>query len=178
MALSRRLPANPAGAAVFFKFSILFFDRPPREPLILTKKVNSRNIDCVKIIADTNTFLAVALNEPEKSEIIKLTIGHDLIAPDVLPFEIGNALSAIFKMRRIDFDEVLAAWDSVQEIPVELWKIDIRSALRIATTFNIYAYDAYFLECAATSQFPLLTLDKRMRSVAQKMKIRTLEIKK
>jgi hypothetical protein len=49
----------------------------------------------MKIIADTNTFIAVALNEPEKDKIIRLTDGHDLIAPDVLPFEIGNALTAM-----------------------------------------------------------------------------------
>jgi hypothetical protein len=47
----------------------------------------------MKIIADTNTFLAVALNEPEKPEIIRLTTGYDLVAPLILPFEIGNALS-------------------------------------------------------------------------------------
>ena len=34
----------------------------------------------MKIIADTNTFIAVALNEPEKGKIIGLTEGHDLIA--------------------------------------------------------------------------------------------------
>lgn len=49
----------------------------------------------MKIIADTNTFLAVTLNEPERDKIIQLTSGHDLVAPDILPFEIGNALSAI-----------------------------------------------------------------------------------
>jgi len=51
----------------------------------------------MKIIADTNIFIAVALNEPEKDKIIRLTEGHDLIAPDVLPFEIGNALTAMMK---------------------------------------------------------------------------------
>ena len=56
-----------------------------------------RTIVLMKIIADTNTFIAVALNEPEKAKIIELTEGHDLIAPDVLPFEIGNALTAMMK---------------------------------------------------------------------------------
>jgi predicted nucleic acid-binding protein len=35
----------------------------------------------MKIIADTNTFIAVALNEPEKKLVISLTEGHDLVAP-------------------------------------------------------------------------------------------------
>ena len=111
------------------------------------------------IIADTNTFLAVALDEPEKSEIIRLTMGHDLVAPKILPFEIGNALSAMLKKRSIDSVDVLTVWDAVQAIPVELTSIDIRKALEIATQFNIYAYDAYFLECTIALRIPLLTLD-------------------
>lgn len=51
----------------------------------------------MKIVADTNTFLAVALEEPEKKKIIQLTVEHDLAAPEVLLFEIGNALTAITK---------------------------------------------------------------------------------
>jgi hypothetical protein len=56
-----------------------------------------RTIVLVEIVADTNTFLAVALDEPERAGIVALTAGHDLIAPEVLPFEIGNALAALVK---------------------------------------------------------------------------------
>jgi spore coat polysaccharide biosynthesis protein SpsF (cytidylyltransferase family) len=38
----------------------------------------------MKIIADTNTFIAVALNEPEKDLIIRLTGSCDLVSPEVL----------------------------------------------------------------------------------------------
>ena len=131
----------------------------------------------MKIIADTNTFLAVALNEPEKPQIVKLTAGHELIAPDVLPFEIGNALTAMMKKRLIDADEVTSAWDSSQKIQVELYRTDIREALSIASIFNIYAYDAYFLECASSLKLPLLTLDRRLREVAKKKHIKIIEVK-
>ncbi len=63
----------------------------------------------MKIIADTNTFLAVVLYEPERDSIIKLTVGHELIAPEVLPFEIGNALSAMLKRKKITTNEMLSA---------------------------------------------------------------------
>ena len=121
----------------------------------------------MKIIADTNTFLAVALNEPEKTQIIRLTVGHELVAPEVLPFEIGNALTAMMKKRTLKTDELTSAWDIVQTIPVELRPIDIRSALEIASQFNIYAYDAYFIECAVSLRCPLLTLDRQMKIVGQ-----------
>jgi predicted nucleic acid-binding protein len=129
----------------------------------------------MKIIADTNTFIAVALNEPEKDSIIQLTEGCDLAAPDVLPFEIGNALTAMMKKGALKSDEVQSSWEIIQHIPVELRRIDIKSALTIATTLNIYAYDAYFLECAVSLKRPLITLDRGMQRIAREMGIVVLE---
>ena len=129
----------------------------------------------MKVVADTNTFLAVALDEPEKREIISLTLGHDLLAPEVLTFEIGNALTAMMRKRTLAPDELVAAWDAVQRIPVELRRIDIREALSIAGRFNIYAYDAYFLECAIGTRCPLLTLDRRLKNVAADAGVAILE---
>jgi predicted nucleic acid-binding protein len=129
----------------------------------------------MKIIADTNTFIAVALNEPEKERIIELTEGHELISPDVLPFEIGNALTAMMKKNVLKKTEVASAWDILQQIPVDLRQTDIKSALGIAIKFNIYAYDAYFLQCASNLRSPLLTLDIGMKRVAREMGITILE---
>ncbi len=129
----------------------------------------------MKIIADTNTFIAVALNEPEKGKIIGLTEGHDLISPDVLPFEIGNALMAMMKKNSLKKEEVESAWNVVQQIQVDLRHTNIKYALSIAIKYNLYAYDAYFLECAANLRSPLLTLDLGMQKVAREMGITILE---
>ena len=129
----------------------------------------------MKIIADTNTFIAVALNEPEKGKIIQLTEGHELIAPDVLPFEIGNALTAMMKKNFLRKEEVETAWEIVQQIPVDLRHTDIKSALSLAIKFNLYAYDSYFLKCAENLNCPLLTLDLGMQWVAREMGITILE---
>jgi len=129
----------------------------------------------MKIVADTNTFIAVALNEPERDMIIRLTEGHDLIAPEVLPFEVGNALTAMLKRKALEADELFLAWEMIQYIPVDLRRIDIGAALKIATQYNIYAYDAYFLECALNLHSPLLTLDRQMRAIAKEIDIQVME---
>jgi predicted nucleic acid-binding protein len=129
----------------------------------------------MKIIADTNTFIAVALNEPEKDLIVRLTEGCDLVAPEVLPFEIGNALTAMLKKNALKADEVASSWEIMQKIPVDLRRIDMKSALKIATQYSIYAYDAYFLECAQSLRSPLLTLDHGMKKIAKAMGIVVLE---
>ena len=141
----------------------------------LTNGNMKRTIVPMKIIADTNTFISVALNEPEKDKIIRLTEGHDLIAPDVLPFEIGNALTAMMKKNVLKKKEVASAWEVVQQIAVDLRHTDIKAALSIAVRYNIYAYDAYFLECADNLRSPLLTLDLGMQRVAREIGIAILE---
>lgn len=129
----------------------------------------------MSIVADTNTFIAVAFNEPERERMIQITEGQNLIAPDVLPFEIGNALTAMMKKKLLKKEEVESAWEVIQQIPVDLRQIDIKLALRIAVKFNLYAYDAYFLKCAESLRCPLLTLDSRMQRIARVMGIRVLE---
>ncbi len=49
------------------------------------------------------------------------------------------------------------------------------SALRVATDTGIYAYDAYFLECALRMRCPLVTLDRRMKTVAREIGIQIME---
>lgn len=129
----------------------------------------------MKIITDTNIFLAVVLNEPEKDHIIGLSSGVDVVAPEILPYEIGNALSAIHKRKQITDKEALAAQRATEKIPVRLVAIDIQKALQLALEFNIYAYDAYFLQCAMALSSPLLTLDNRMKKVATELGIEVLE---
>ncbi len=132
----------------------------------------------MKIIADTNTFIAVALNEPEKESIIGITKGFHLAAPEILPFEIGNALTAMLKKNILMKEEMNTAWKAAQTIPVELRKIEMEDALDIAGEHHIYAYDAYFLECAKRLRCPILTLDRRMKRIAKTIGITTLEYEK
>ena len=120
-------------------------------------------------------FLAVALEEPQKVQIVRLTAGHRLVAPEVLPFEVGNALTAMLKRGVLLPAEVTAAWDAVMAIPVDLRRADVRGALALAVRFGIYAYDAYFLECALSQRLPLLTLDRGMKHVARQLSIDILE---
>jgi len=72
----------------------------------------------MNIISDTNIFLAVVLDEPEKENIIQLTAKANAISPEILPYEVGNALSAMVKRRNLTKDEALAAFEGVASIPV------------------------------------------------------------
>jgi len=129
----------------------------------------------MRIVADTNIFLAVTFDEPEGERLLKLTTGHQLVAPEVLPFEIANALTAMMKKGVLNSKELREAWDIITTVPVDLRAINIGSALTIANQFNIHAYDAYFLECALNLRLPILTLDGQMKRVARELTIEILE---
>ncbi len=47
----------------------------------------------------------------------------------------------------------------------------------VFSDFKMYAYDAYFLDCALRHASPLLTLDKPLMCAAKKLNIHVLEIK-
>ncbi len=49
------------------------------------------------IVLDTSVIIAVIANEPEKRVLIRLTKGAELIAPQSVHWEIGNAFSAMLK---------------------------------------------------------------------------------
>jgi len=108
--------------------------------------------------------------------IIEMTSNVNIIAPEILPYEIGNALSAMIKRKRISNDEALSVLDTINQIPVKFFAINIQESLKIAIKFNIYAYDAYFIQCAKSMSCPLITLDKRMKQIASELNIAILEV--
>ncbi|WP_447969901.1 type II toxin-antitoxin system VapC family toxin [Nitrospira sp. M1] len=81
----------------------------------------------------------------------------------------------MLKQKQLTLKEVLLAFEVIRTIPVRLVSADIRHAVKLAAEYNIYAYDAYFLQCALYLSCPLLTLDKRMKQVANDLKIEVLE---
>ena len=51
----------------------------------------------MEIVADASAFLAVVLNESDRDWVINKTLGRKIISPEILPYEIGNALIAVRK---------------------------------------------------------------------------------
>ncbi len=91
----------------------------------------------MEIVADASTFLAVVLNESDRDWIIQKTIGKGIVSPEVLPYEIGNALIAVKRKGRINDREALRAVDLYQRIAVRLVSVKIHDAMKIALRFNI-----------------------------------------
>jgi predicted nucleic acid-binding protein len=128
----------------------------------------------MEIIADASAFLAVVLDETDRKWVIEKTSGFALISPEVLPYEIANALSAMKKRGRLTEREALKAFNISQSIPVRLVPIRIYDALKVALKSNIYAYDAFYMQCCLETKLPLISLDDRMCEVAKSLSIKVV----
>ena len=130
----------------------------------------------MEIVIDTAAILAVVLEEPERPALVAATTGAVLFAPASLPWEVGNALVAAVRRRRLSAAAAEAGWTSYQQVAVRLVEVDIRRAIAVAIEHGVYAYDAYMLELARSRGLPLLTLDARLSAVAQAAGIDLVEV--
>jgi predicted nucleic acid-binding protein len=129
----------------------------------------------MELVADASVFLSVALNEADREWVIEKTKASSIVAPEVLPYEIGNALIAVKKRGRLNDCEIMQALEISQKIPVRLVPVNIHDAMKIAIRFNMYAYDAYYVQCCIESKSPLISLDDRMCAVAATLGIKVVE---
>lgn len=128
------------------------------------------------IVIDTSALIAVMANEPEKQRLISLTNDHSLIAPRSVYWEVGNAFSAMVQRERATLEQVKAALQTFDAIPVRYVEVGLSESLEIAEQYNIYAYDAYLLAAALRYNSPLLSLDQQMIRLGDAIGIQMLEV--
>jgi predicted nucleic acid-binding protein len=129
----------------------------------------------MNILIDASVIISIVIDEPEKETAIKLSKDCTLLSPAMMPYEIGNDLSRLKKRHILDNVCVIEAQNTYKAIPLKLVEVDIERALRIACKYNIYAYDAYYLETAIRLKLPLLTFDGNMKQIGKDLKLDIME---
>lgn len=128
------------------------------------------------IVIDTSALIAVIVGESDRDKIIEITRGNTLIGPGSIPWEIGNAFSAMFKRNRLSITEAQKGLKIFNSIPIRYIEPDFVKVLNLSKQTKMYAYDAYFIDCALRHKSPLLTLDKKLKASAQTLNVDTLEV--
>ncbi|WP_461246437.1 type II toxin-antitoxin system VapC family toxin [Treponema sp. R6D11] len=131
-------------------------------------------IDFMEIIMDACAIMAVIVKEPERDMIIQLTQNAVMVSPDMLSYEIANALTKMMKKKIIEKERMINAFNFFKKIPIKTIEIDFEKALEIAWTYKIYAYDACYLESAKRLNLPLLTFDGNMIKIGKELGINIL----
>jgi predicted nucleic acid-binding protein len=132
----------------------------------------------MQLVIDTSIILAVLISEPERDQIIALTQDADLLAPQSVHWEIGNALSAMIKRQRITTAQAMKALDAYEKIPIRFMETSLHEAVMIAAKQGLYAYDAYLVACAKDQRCSLITLDKALSKAAKEVGVTVVEVPK
>lgn len=128
------------------------------------------------IVIDTSAILAVLLDEPEKQALVEATMGSVVGAPASLRWEVGNAATAGVKRRRLTRERARQLVTDFEQVTIRELTIDLNRAMNLGLELGIYAYDAYILEAARSSGFPLLALDGPIRKNARKLGLSLVEL--
>jgi predicted nucleic acid-binding protein len=131
----------------------------------------------MEIVIDTSAILAVVGLQPERAELIRLAKGATLVAPSSVQWEIGNAMSAMFKRRAIELDVALRMVDAYAGIAIRLMDTTLAQAVELSHKLNISAHDAYVIGCAMNQRAPILSLDNVLKERARTLNLEVIEVK-
>lgn len=85
--------------------------------------------------------------------------------------------SAMLRRGRADFKKVKQALAIFKKIPIRFVDVEPEDSLKIAKETNTYCYDAYLLRCSQKYHAPLITLDKKLLNIAQRLAIEIIEVR-
>lgn len=106
------------------------------------------------------------LNQESKEIVVEKVGNYQLVAPQSIPYEIGNAVSKLMKRKLISIIDGVAVYHEFSRIPLRLVEPDIPDSIMIAGNTESYAYDSYYISVAKRLGMPLFTLDEEMKKNA------------
>jgi len=128
----------------------------------------------MEVLLDACAIMAVIVKEPERDTVIRLTKSAVIVSPNMISYEISNALTKMMKKKVINKEHMINAFNYFKGISIKTINIDFIKALEIAWNYNIYAYDACYLEASKRLNLPLLTFDRNMIKIGSDMGINIL----
>jgi predicted nucleic acid-binding protein len=99
---------------------------------------------------------ALSLSDPGQ---IRCATWSVLSTPVSLRWEVAHAATAGVKRRRLTAERTRQLVTDFKRVTIRELAVDLRRAVDLSLQFSIHAYDAYIMEGARSSGFPLLALD-------------------
>jgi predicted nucleic acid-binding protein len=126
----------------------------------------------LSVVVDASVAVAWLVNDPASDYAAALlTSKEELLAPDLLPSEVANALWKRIVRGETSFELAEQLLPHFVAIGIRLtpafglW----RAALQLATQLNHPVYDCLYLALAASHDAKLATADKRLIAAASKL---------
>ncbi len=123
----------------------------------------------MRYVLDSCVAFKWEVPEPDTDNALRLRDSyrngvHELIAPDVFPFEIGHALTRAERQKRINPPDGWAAWLAVMaDGPVLAQSIQLMPrAYSISSQFRVGMYDCLYVALAEREGIELVTSDHKL----------------
>ena len=119
------------------------------------------------LVVDASALVAVLSDNSTVGQAAAgLLAGHDLSAPELLPFEVGNVLRRLERTGRLSSETAALAHSDLLDLPVQLWPYAALSPGPWRLRGSLTIYDAAYVALAAQLDAPLVTLDQRFGRAA------------
>ena len=127
-----------------------------------------------KIVADTS-FCGAWIFQDEATGVAEelleelITGSAQLIVPSLWHYEMANMLRSGYRRKRLNKTSLGAAEKALSLVPVHEVDVprqgDLRKLIEVANRYDLSVYDAAYLELSNRLKVPLMTTDKKLKSV-------------
>lgn len=115
-----------------------------------------------RLVIDTSYVMSWLLPDEKSPKSVK----EQLVAPDLLVYEVINALKTSVRRKRITDDIAQQLLHEFEGWNIQYFKIDNESVLDLAISEELSGYDASYLYLARKMKCELLTWDKKLGKLA------------
>lgn len=125
-----------------------------------------------KLVLDASFILAFLLPDEDIVEVEETFKKFQqkeirLLSSSLLPFEVFNCLKTALLRKRMQFKLASALGEKFLQMDISLQEVDFTDSLKLSQKANLSFYDASYVYLARSEGVPLLTLDVRMKHLAQ-----------
>ncbi|HEY0117571.1 MAG TPA: type II toxin-antitoxin system VapC family toxin [Cellulomonas sp.] len=116
------------------------------------------------LVVDASAVVAALTGGGDRRgvEATRQMAGAGLVAPDIIGYEVFNALRGLRSGKKISRSQAQRALDDWRRLDVERWPLEIVEERTWELTDAMTAYDAAYVALAERLDVPLLTADGRL----------------
>lgn len=119
------------------------------------------------MVVDCSVLAAILFDEPDREHATEVLSGKGLYAPWLIDFEMGSV--AVKKARAGFVDVAQQGLEDLTSLKLVRCSTDIQAQLQLAIAHDLSAYDAAYLQLALEMNAPLVTYDRTLGRIAQRV---------
>jgi predicted nucleic acid-binding protein len=119
-------------------------------------------------VVDASALAAVLLVEPESDRLARLLSGHELAAPALIDYEIGNVCLKRTRAAPARASFYAQALREFVALDLRRYTVDVESVWHTAYDSGLTFYDASYLWLSRVLGAELVTLDAALRASARR----------